>query len=205
MSERVYRTCRGIFGPIIGWLWSLDVEGLDHVPPDGPVLLAANHASFMDGVFLLAATPRPIRFLGKVEAFRFAFNRWVLNAFDVIPVRRGQHDISALEHAREALEAGSLVGIFPEGTRTSDGALQPGHTGLARLAYATGATIVPAGLPTTFGLMPRGRVIPKLGKGVVRFGEGIRVERDEGKAEDPETCRELTERVMRAIAGLVGG
>lgn len=121
----------------------LNVAGVEHLPANGPVILAANHLSNFDAFPMQFALPRPIFFMGKAELFRNPLLDWFLRHLGGFPVNRGEADEWAFQHARRVLERGQVLGIFPEGKRSKGKGLHRGKTGMARLALAAGCSILP--------------------------------------------------------------
>ncbi len=135
----VQRVFRLIAAPLLDW----HVRGLENIPPSGPVLVALNHSSFLDVILPALFFPRPMVSFTKVEAFQSPFYGWLLHWMKMIPVRRGEVDRAALERALEVLRSGGAFAVAPEGTRTSDGKLIRAKAGVALLATATRAPVVP--------------------------------------------------------------
>jgi 1-acyl-sn-glycerol-3-phosphate acyltransferase len=184
------------------------VHGKDHLPAVGPVILASNHLSFIDSVVIRLAAPRRVMFLTKAEYFagrgvKGLIVRWFFTAVGSVPVRRGQHRAAtaALETALDVLAAGNVFGIYPEGTRSLDGRLYRGKTGVAWLALTSGVPVVPVALDGTERLQPVGKRIPRPHRVTVRFGRPLRFAGDPDSARDRRT---VTNDVMRAIAELSG-
>jgi 1-acyl-sn-glycerol-3-phosphate acyltransferase len=187
------------------------VEGaLDAIPDEGPVILAANHVSNLDGVLLggwvIPRVSRRIHWLGKKEMFGVPIMGTVVRNYGVHPVDRSGADIEAFRTAQGILEAGQALLIFPEGTRSRDGSLQKPRDGLAMLALRTGATIVPIGVSDTDKVWPRDRK-PRPWPGghvTVRIGTPFRVS-DEIPADlDRKTAKSrATDVIMRRIAALL--
>ena len=119
------------------------------IPVDGPLIIAANHLSHIDPAFIMTAVKRPITYMSKKEHFDGAVRRLVFKQVGVIPVDREVGGTEALDGAIQVLKDGGAIGIFPEGTRSRDGTLGPGKTGVARLAAATGAAVVPVAIRQT--------------------------------------------------------
>ena len=155
----------------------ISIEGaVDEIPREGPLIIAANHASNLDGVVLGAwLTPRlgrRIHWLGKRELFDWPIVGWVAANGGVHPLDRGGADVDAFRLARRILDEGNVLFIFPEGTRSPDGTLQAARDGLALLAIWTGAPIVPIGIGGSDRVWPRGQLLPHPGgRVVVRVGK----------------------------------
>lgn len=190
--------------PFLRLGFRVDVDGQENVPDEGPGILASNHLSFLDHMLLPLATRRQIYYISKIEHFEKKFRGWFFRKIGVIPLKRGEGDQQAFERALETIRSGNLFAIYPEGTRSRDGNLHKGHTGVARLAYLTGAPVIPVAMLGTFEALPKGESMPKLAKCGVKVGQPIPVERDEEKAADRAALRETTDRVMKAIADLSG-
>ncbi|WP_309065192.1 lysophospholipid acyltransferase family protein [Microbacterium sp.] len=182
------------------------VEGRENVPLDGPVILASNHLSFIDSMAIPIAAPRPVHFLAKSSyfegtGFKGALSRDFFTSVGAIPVRRGagQAALDALDQQRQLLEQGLAVALYPEGTRSTDGRLYKGRTGVAFLALQTGAPVVPVGLIGTDRVMPVGAKMPSLRERVtVRFGEPLDLSRH-GAASSGRARRFATDEIMAAI------
>jgi 1-acyl-sn-glycerol-3-phosphate acyltransferase len=188
--------------PLMHVVFRVRVEGRDHVPRKGPVILASNHHSFIDSVFLPLVVHRRVTFVAKAEYFESRKTAWFFRAVGMIPLKRdgGSASERALLAAREVLEAGGVLGIYPEGTRSPDGRLYKGHTGAARLARETGAPIVPVAQFGTARVQPIGAKFPKLMRGVrVVMGAPVTWETSAGT-----DLRGFTDELMVAIAGLSG-
>jgi 1-acyl-sn-glycerol-3-phosphate acyltransferase len=186
--------------------YEVDVEGVDNVPAGQGVILAANHRSFMDSIFLALACPEPVAFVAKAEYFENRMTRWLFRSTGQIPLRRGSPAGAreALAAASEVLSGGGTLGIYPEGTRSRDGRLHRGKLGPARLAAATGAAIVPVGLVGTENVQLPEERVPHLFRPVtVRFGAPKRLEVPDGRA-PASRLRETTDELMSDIADLSG-
>lgn len=171
------RPVRWIARPAMRWIFGVEVEGLEHVPTEGPAILSSNHRSFFDSPLVMAMAPRPVVFLGKAEYMDRRATRLLFPAVGMVPIKRDakKASMAALETAAGLLRDGQLVGIYPEGTRSRDGALHRGHSGVAHLAVTTGAPIVPVGIVGTHRVQPIGTSVPRPFRGPVRlrFGEPI--------------------------------
>lgn len=189
-------------GPPVLWRLRAEVTGRELVAASGGVLLAANHRSFLDHYLLAAACPRPMRFLGKRELAVGLVGRFNV-AMGMVPVDRGTADVGALGTVVGLLRAGQVVGVFPEGTRSPDGALHRFRSGLARMAAESGAPCVPVGMRGTTQVWPRhGRpslARPASGTLVVRFGAVLPPPEN-----TPRARRAYTTEVRDRIAALCG-
>jgi len=186
------------------------VEGdLAAIPRDGPVILAANHISNADpvlvGAWLTPALGRRIHWLGKKEMFGWPVVGWMARNGGVVPVDRGAADVDAFRMASRVLDAGQVLMVFPEGTRSPTAELQPPKDGLAMLALRTGATIVPIGVSNTDRVWPRGRKIPKPGgHATMRIGKPFKIADLLPPDIDRKSAKRLaTTLIMRRIAALL--
>ena len=186
------------------------VEGdLAAIPREGPVILAANHISNADpvivGAWLTPALGRRIHWLGKKEMFGWPVVGWMARNGGVVPVDRGAADVDAFRMASRVLDAGQVLMVFPEGTRSPTAELQPPKDGLAMLALRTGATIVPIGVSNTDRVWPKGRRIPKLGgHATMRVGTPFKIADLLPPEADRKSAKRLaTTLIMRRIAALL--
>ncbi|MFJ8041900.1 lysophospholipid acyltransferase family protein [Kitasatospora sp. NPDC096147] len=187
------------------------IEGLENVPRGGGVILASNHLSFVDSVVIPLAAPRQVFFLAKAEyftgtGFKGALSRAFFTAINAVPVERGEYRSAqaSLESALEILNDGKAFGIYPEGTRSLDGRLYRGKTGVAWLALTAGVPVVPVALEGPEQILPVGKRFPRLKKVTVRFGEPLHFDELHGQARSARARREVTDRVMAAIHELSG-
>jgi 1-acyl-sn-glycerol-3-phosphate acyltransferase len=201
---------RSVLAPVSRALFRPVIEGRENVPRTGPVILAANHLSVMDSFAIPLLAPRPVAFLAKAEYFEGLglsgyLMQKVMTATDALPVPRGQHRAAqaALDTALEVLRQGRAFGIHPEGSRSRDGRLYRGRTGVAWLALASGAPVVPVGLIGTDRMQPVGARLPRPAKVTVRFGEPLRFDADETTPAARQR-REITDTIMAAIRELSG-
>jgi 1-acyl-sn-glycerol-3-phosphate acyltransferase len=186
------------------------VEGdLAAIPREGPVILAANHISNADpvlvGAWLTPALGRRIHWLGKKEMFDWPVVGWMARNGGVLPVDRGAADVEAFRMASRVLDAGHVLMVFPEGTRSPTGQLQQPKDGLAMLALRTGATIVPIGVSNTDRVWPKGRKIPRIGgHATMRVGEPFKLADLLPPGTDRKSAKRLaTTLIMRRIAALL--
>jgi 1-acyl-sn-glycerol-3-phosphate acyltransferase len=198
---------KAVLTPIIHLCVRVKVEGRDNVPRRGPVIIACNHRSFLDSIFIPLVVHRRVTFVAKAEYFDDPKTAWFFRGVGQIPIRRegGSASERALASATEVLENGKVFAIYPEGTRTRDGLLHRGHTGIARLAMRCNAPIVPVGMIGSDEVQPVDSKLPKFGKHVtIRFGPPIDPERYRGMENDRLALRELTDEVMYEICQLSG-
>jgi 1-acyl-sn-glycerol-3-phosphate acyltransferase len=151
----------------------LTTEGRHHVPREGPLIVAANHASWLDTLFLGAAVPRLIHYVAAKEFYDLWYLRWVMWLYGTIPIERGKGQRRPLARAAEALGRGRVIGMFPEGRMSTTGALQPLQGGVALLAAETGAPIVPVAIAGGYDVMGPHLLLPRPRKVRIRIGEPI--------------------------------
>ncbi|MEU4563752.1 lysophospholipid acyltransferase family protein [Actinoplanes sp. NPDC023936] len=206
----IYSIGKVIVGVPLMTGWRPTVEGLEHIPRSGGAIFAGNHLSVADELFLGAVVPRHLAFWAKSDYFtgtgvKGFLNRKLMEGLGAIRVERagGRAALTAFDAAIPALKAGDLVAVYPEGTRSPDGKLYRGRTGVARLAVAAGVPIIPVGMLGTDKVQPIGRLYPKLMRGAVtvKFGKPIETI---GRADDRTALRELTDQVMGEIQKLTG-
>jgi 1-acyl-sn-glycerol-3-phosphate acyltransferase len=206
----MYWVFKGILKPLLKALYRIRVEGLENVPKKGPAILAANHLSFLDSFFIpLVVKRRKVTYLAKADYFKSWKTSWFFKSCGQISCERGGGDKSqqSLEIALDVLKEGKLLGIYPEGTRSPDGYLYRGRTGVARLALAAGVPVIPVGLVGTEEVMPKSAKIPRLWgrvKVVVRIGEPLDFSRYEGKEKDRFVLRSVTDEIVYEIMQLSG-
>ncbi|QTD97404.1 1-acyl-sn-glycerol-3-phosphate acyltransferase [Streptomyces cyanogenus] len=202
---------KAVLGPIMRLMFRPQVEGVDNIPGDGPVILAGNHLTFIDSIVLPVVTKRQVFFIGKDEyvtgkGLKGRLMAWFFTGVGMIPVDRdgASGGVAALMTGRRILEEGKIFGIYPEGTRSPDGRLYRGRTGIARLTLMTGAPVVPFAMIGTDKLQPGGRGIPRPGRVTVRFGEPMEFSRYEGMDRDRYVLRAVTDSVMAEVMRLSG-
>ncbi|MGY4279272.1 lysophospholipid acyltransferase family protein [Streptomyces sp. M18.1] len=229
---------KAVLGPIMRLMFRPRVEGVENIPGDGPVILAGNHLTFIDSMILPLVCDRQVVFIGKDEyvtgkGLKGRLMAWFFTGVGMIPVDRdgGRGGVAALMTGRRVLEEGRIFGIYPEGTRSPDGRLYRGRTGIARLTLMTGAPVVPfamigrlyrgrtgiarltlmTGAPVvpfamigTDKLQPGGAGLPRPGKVTVRFGEAMEFSRYEGMDRDRYVLRAVTDSVMTEVMRLSG-
>lgn len=196
----VYTAIKHLAGRPVGEVFDVHPEGLDHLPDDEGAVLASNHASWFDPIFLGVAVARPIRWMAKADLFRHPLSaRFFEKAGQVKVDRVSGGNQAAVDRCVELVERDRLVGIFPEGTRSIDGSLRRGRTGVARVALRSGKPVVPVAM-NSYDVLPKRATIPDLEQPlVVQVGEPLRVEASRKRLQDQETLREVTDEVMRRI------
>jgi 1-acyl-sn-glycerol-3-phosphate acyltransferase len=198
-------------GPLLRLVFRPETEGLENVPPEGPAILASNHLSYADWLFMPVTLSRKVTFVAKAEYFTSpGIKGWLQKTFfsgaGQVPIDRSSADAAAgaLQSARRVLGAGDLFGIYPEGTRSHDGRLYRGKTGVARLAIETGVPVIPIGVVGTDQIAPPGKKFGRWTRPMVRFGKPLDFSRYEGLANDRFILRSATDEIMYEIMRLSG-
>jgi 1-acyl-sn-glycerol-3-phosphate acyltransferase len=198
-------------GPLLSLLGRPKVEGLDYVPRSGPMILASNHLAVADSFYLPLVVSRRITFLAKAEYFTGTglkgwFQRWFYTAAGQVPIDRTDADSaqSALTTAERILTEGKMLGMYPEGTRSPDGRLYKGKTGLARLALETGVPVIPVAMIGTDVVNPPGSKMWRFGRVQVKFGKPMDFSRFEGLAGNRFIERAVIDEVMYELMRLGG-
>jgi 1-acyl-sn-glycerol-3-phosphate acyltransferase len=199
-------------GPWLRLIWRPYASGLENVPSDGPAILASNHLSFCDSFFMPLVAPRRVTFLAKAEYFntpgiKGRLSRAFFAGVGQVPIERSDADSAkaALNTAVGLLGQGALLGIYPEGTRSPDGRLYKGKTGVARMALEAGVPVIPVAMIDTDTIQPTGRRIPKFRpRPGVRFGAPLDFSRYAGQAGDRFVERSITDEIMYELMQLSG-
>jgi 1-acyl-sn-glycerol-3-phosphate acyltransferase len=199
-------------GPLLRLIWRPWVEGLDNIPDDGAAILASNHLSFSDSFFMPVLVPRKVTFLAKAEYFttpglKGLVSRVLITAVGQVPIDRSDAGAAdaALKTGVRVLRQGHLLGIYPEGTRSPDGRLYRGKTGVARMALEAGVPVIPVAMIGTDIIQPTGRLLPRLRpRPGVRFGKPLDFSRYEGLAGDRFVERSMTDEIMYELMQLSG-
>lgn len=211
-SGYLYWVFKVVLTPLMTLAFRPRIEGVRNVPRTGPALLACNHTSYLDWLLLpLVVRFRRISFLAKLEYFtrgglKGKAQAYFFTATGQVPIDRAGASASqgALRTAARLLREGRLVGVFPEGTRTRDGRLNRGRTGVARMAAETGVPVIPCATVGTFEVCPPGARLPRPRKIEVRFGEPMPPVCAPGETPSAERLREWTDELMKVIQGLSG-
>jgi 1-acyl-sn-glycerol-3-phosphate acyltransferase len=200
-----------LLGPAIDKVFRPVVEGVHNVPASGPAILASNHLSFADWLFMPLVLDRRVTFVAKSDYFTgVGVKGWAQRRFFAgtgqVPIDRtgGRASEGALRAGLKVLERGELFGIYPEGTRSHDGRLYKGRTGVARMALLAKVPVVPTAVIGTDVIAPPGRIITKIVSPTVRFGTPLDFSRYEGMEGDRFVLRSITDEIMYAIMELSG-
>ena len=187
------------------------VEGAENVPEEGPAILASNHLSYADWLFMPLTLPRRVTFVAKAEYFTTPglkgwFQKKFFSGAGQVPIDRSGASAAegALSSARRILGEGDLFGIYPEGTRSHDGKLYRGKTGVARLALESGVPVVPVAVVGTDVVAPPGKTFGSFTRPIVRFGKPLDFSRYEGLENDRYILRSITDEIMYEIMNLSG-
>lgn len=207
----LYEVVHAVVPPVAKLYWRPRIEGLENLPRTGPVIVASNHLSFADSMVIPFFVPRKVVFLAKEDYFtgtgvKGALMRGWFEGIGMVPVDRDdtRAAIAALEIALDVLGRGDAFGIYPEGTRSRDGRLYRGRTGVGHLALTSGAPVVPVGLTGTQAIQPVGTTVPRRADVTMRFGEPLHFEGRYDGVPLGRVRREVTDVVMDAIQRLSG-
>ncbi len=200
-----------VLGPILKLIFRPQVEGRDNVPRTGGAIIASNHLSFSDSIFMPLVVRRKVTFVAKAEYFTGAgikgfFIKLFFVSTGTIPVDRsgGRAAQAAIDTGLRILRNGDLFGIYPEGTRSPDGRLYRGKTGVARLALEAGVPVVPVVMLNSDEIQPTGQIIPNLKRVKIRFGPPLDFSRYDGMAGDRFVERAVTDEIMYELMELSG-
>jgi 1-acyl-sn-glycerol-3-phosphate acyltransferase len=208
LNNLPYGVLRAFLTPFLMGAFRPKVKGLRNVPGKGPVIIASNHLSFSDSIFMPLVVPRKVTFLAKSEYFTSPGPKGLLKkltfiALGQVPVDRsgGRRSEAALLTGLKILAEGNCLGIYPEGTRSPDGRLYKGRTGIARLAIESGAPIIPVAMSNTDKIQPTGKIIPNLHRVGMIFGEPMYFD---GDSTDLKYLRLVTDKIMKKIQEMSG-
>jgi 1-acyl-sn-glycerol-3-phosphate acyltransferase len=206
-----YQVSRALAGPLLHLLWRPEVTGGEHIPRTGGAIVASNHLSVVDSIFLPLMLDRPLTFAAKSEYFTGKrpsqlFASAYMRATRQLAVDRDSARAAQdmLEAALRLLQAGELFGVYPEGTRSPDGRLYRGRTGIGWLALASGLPVIPVAMVGTDRVLPPGHTIPELHRVGIRIGEPMTFDAYRGKGPAARARRAITDDVMKAIRALSG-
>ncbi|MFC6713553.1 lysophospholipid acyltransferase family protein [Branchiibius cervicis] len=200
-----------LLGPWLRWIFKPEVEGVEHVPDRGPAILASNHLSYTDWLFMPLVISRRVTFVAKADYFvgegvKGKFQKWFFSNTGQVPIDRSSGDAAAgaLNTGLQILAGGELFGIFPEGTRSHDGRLYKGKTGVARMALAAQVPVIPVAVIGTDEIAPPGKVFGRLVRPQVRFGKPMDFSRYYGMEDDRFVLRSITDEIMYQLMLLSG-
>jgi 1-acyl-sn-glycerol-3-phosphate acyltransferase len=207
-----YQVSRVLAGPLLHLLWRPEITGGEHIPRTGGAIVASNHLSIVDSIFLPLMLARPLTFAAKSEYFTGGkrpgqlFAAAYLRATKQLAVDRGSARSAqdTLQAALQLLQAGELFGVYPEGTRSPDGHLYRGRTGVGWLALASGLPVIPVAMIGTDRVLPPGRTVPQLHRVGIRIGEPMTFGGYRDKGPPARARRAITDDVMKAIQALSG-
>lgn len=200
-----------LLGPLLRLLFRPRIEGLEHIPEEGAAIVAGNHLSFSDHFLMPVVLDRRITFLAKQEYFtgpglKGRLTAAFFRAAGQIPVDRSGKEAgkAAIREGLGVLSRGELLGIYPEGTRSHDGRLYKGKVGVAVMALTAGVPVVPCAMVGTFEIQPPGKVVPRIRRVTIRFGEPLDFSRFAGSAGEKAVVRAVTDEIMYEILRLSG-
>ena len=198
-----------LIGPWLRILFRPWTEGLEHVPKDGPAIIVSNHLSFSDSFFMPLMVDRKVTFLAKSDYFtgrgiKGMLTRWFFTGIGQVPIDRsgGRASEAAIGTALRVLSEGHLLGIYPEGTRSGDGRLYRGRTGVARMALESEVPVIPVAMIGTYEIQPPGQVRPNIRRVGMRFGAPLDFTRYEGLGGDRLILRSVTDEIVYALMDL---
>ncbi len=202
---------RILVGPLLRILFRPWVRGVENIPDSGPAILAGNHLSFMDSLFTPLVAPRPVVYLAKQDYFngrgiKGRLTRWFFLATNQLPMDRsgGSASEASLNAGLKVLGSGNLLGIYPEGTRSPDGKLYRGRTGVARLVVEAQVPVIPVAIVGSDKIQPQGRLIPRLRRVGIIVGEPLDFSKYTEMSEDRFLLRSITDEIMYEILRLSG-
>ncbi|TNC25260.1 1-acyl-sn-glycerol-3-phosphate acyltransferase [Mumia zhuanghuii] len=200
-----------VLGPVLKVVFRPEASGTENVPVEGPAIIASNHLSYSDWLFMPLVVPRRVTFVAKAEYFTSPgikgwFQKTFFSGTGQVPIDRtgGHASEGAIKTQLRLLSKGEVCGIYPEGTRSPDGRLYRGRTGVARLALESGVQVIPVAVTGTNVVAPPGKVFGRYTRPKVRFGKPLDFSRYEGMADDRYILRAVTDEIMYEIMRLSG-
>lgn len=200
-----------VLGPLLRVLFRPWVRGMENIPATGPVILASNHLSFSDSIFLPLQARRPVVFLAKSEYFtgkgiKGALIRWFFKATGQLPIDRsgGKASEASLNTGLKVLGQNQVLGIYPEGTRSPDGRLYRGRTGIARMVLESKAPVIPVAMIDTEKVQPIGKRLPRIRRIGIVVGTPLDFSRFDGMEGDRIVLRAVTDEIMYELRKLSG-
>jgi len=206
-----YWLVKAVLSPLLRLFFRPTVKGAENLPVSGAAILAGNHTTFLDNLIIPLLVPRRVTFLAKSDYFtgrgvKGKLSKSFFSGVGMIPIDRsgGKASEAALATGMKVLTDGDLLGLYPEGTRSPDGRLYRGKTGVARMALEAGVPVVPVGLVGMFAIQPAGQKMPKIGKVEVRIGRPLDFSRYAGMEGDRFVLRSITDEIMYELMVLSG-
>lgn len=200
-----------ILGPLLRVLFRPWVRGLENIPASGAAILASNHLSFSDSIFLPLQSRRPVVFLAKSEYFtgkglKGALTRWFFKSTGQLPIDRsgGKASEASLNTGLSVLASGQVLGIYPEGTRSPDGRLYRGRTGIARMALEAKVPVIPVAMIDTEKVQPIGKRLPRIRRIGIIIGQPLDFSRFDGMEGDRIVLRAVADEIMYELMKLSG-
>ena len=200
-----------VLGPLLRFIFRPWVRGVENVPSSGAAILASNHLSFSDSIFLPLQCPRPVVFLAKSEYFTGrGLKGWLVKTFfkatGQLPIDRsgGKASEAALNTGLGVLEQGQLLGIYPEGTRSPDGRLYRGRTGIARMVLEAKVPVIPVAMIDTEKVQPIGKRLPRVRRVGIVYGKPLDFSRFDGMEGDRIVLRAVTDEIMYELKKISG-
>lgn len=200
-----------VLGPLLRLIFRPWVRGIENIPSNGAAILASNHLSFSDSIFLPLQSRRPVVFLAKSDYFtgrgiKGALTRWFFTATGQLPIDRsgGKASEASLNTGLKVLSQGSVLGIYPEGTRSPDGRLYRGRTGIARMVLEAKVPVIPVAMIDTEKVQPIGRRLPRIRRIGIIVGKPLDFSRFDGMDGDRIVLRAITDEIMYELMKLSG-
>ena len=200
-----------VLGPLLRFIFRPWVRGVENVPSSGAAILASNHLSFSDSIFLPLQCPRPVVFLAKSEYFTGkGIKGWLVKTFfkstGQLPIDRsgGKASEAALNTGLGVLEQGQLLGIYPEGTRSPDGRLYRGRTGIARMVLEAKVPVIPVAMIDTEKVQPIGKRLPRVRRVGIVYGKPLDFSRFDGMEGDRIVWRAVTDEIIYELKKISG-
>jgi 1-acyl-sn-glycerol-3-phosphate acyltransferase len=200
-----------VLGPLLRVLFRPWVRGMENIPATGPLILASNHLSFSDSIFLPLQSRRPVVFLAKSEYFtgkgiKGALTRWFFKSTGQLPIDRsgGKASEASLNTGLQVLSQGQVLGIYPEGTRSPDGRLYRGRTGIARMVLESKVPVIPVAMIDTEKVQPIGKRLPRIRRIGIVVGTPLDFSRFDGMEGDRIVLRAITDEIMYELRKLSG-
>jgi 1-acyl-sn-glycerol-3-phosphate acyltransferase len=196
-----YLTVRGFFITVAKILFRFETHGCEHIPASGSAIIASNHASYLDPPFIGMAATRPIFYFAKAELFQSFFGA-VLRYVNAVPVNRDQLDLKTLKTILDILNRGDVIVMFPEGTRSATGELQPAKPGVGMIAYHARVPVIPAYISGSHEVLPKNAKGLHLKKCTVRFGPAVNLQEFYHMQKSKDMYLRMSQEIMAAIQKL---